>query len=738
MLKDFFKKYFFKLILIIILIFFEASIDLKLPEYVSDVINIGVLQSGIEDKVPKYLRKSQMDLLLKVTDDDLKILNYYTLVTSNENDKLKKLRINSKEDVYVLNDNFDEKLQSLMDTPLKNLVALQNKNITLRIKLTLKRELNDEQLKYFNNLYDDGSNLIEILEKLPEDLQNRLISIVKEKANSIDDTVFNQSINKLIINEYKILGIDVDNIQKSYNINICRKILVLAIINLIVEIFVIKLAINISTNFGKELRKKVVNKFLNISENTFNKIGVSNFIATTMNDTNQIEMTFPLIIQSIVYAPIIILKGLFIIFRKSNFSMMAILLTTIALSVLDILIILLFAMPKFKQNKKIEEMLKIKSRNFVNGAYVIRAFNQEENEEKKFSKLNEKASINNTKINKILCLLVPTLLFILEASIVYMVYLGTRGIDLGIMSVGEIVEFIQISIQIVISFLSLSVLAIILPAFLSSIKQIYGILKLEENKSHGNKSIYKLSDKKIIFENVSLAVDDKNILENLNFSIIPGKLNAIIGETGSGKTSIINLLLQNIKPTVGSIKIENKNIEDYNIKDLNKLIGVSYQENYIFSGTLENNFKLSNNNIDKEKMYKICEIADLNEFITNNNKEKLDFKIINGGNNISGGQKQRISIANALAKDFDLLILDDSFSSMDIKTENNIKESIKKNYKNKTIILISQKVNTIKDAEQIIVMKNGKIVGCGKHDYLEKNCKEYIDFINIQSVKEEV
>lgn len=733
MKKDFIKKYIIKLILIIILIYCETSIDLKLPEYVSNVINIGVSQKGIEDNIPKYIRKSTMDLILKVTQNDSEILNYYNIVNNSE---FKELGINSKEPVYILK-NTDENLENLINEPMKNLVALQNKGLTLKIKLTLKDELNKEQLKYFSNLYEDGSNLIQILEELPEELQIKLISIVNKRAKTIDDTMFNQSINQLIIEEYKNLGIDVDEIQKQYNLEMCKQILICAVLTFVLEIFVIKIAINIATNFSKDCRNKVFNKFINLSECKINKFGIANFIEATVNNTNNIEMTLPIIIQNILYAPMLIIKGLNIIFNKSNSTMIILVVFTLIFAVIDIIVLLLITLPKFKDNKKIEEIIKYKLRNFINGAYIVRAFNQEKNEEKEFEKLNEKSKTQNIFINKFLASIVPTLLVIMEVCIIYIIFIGTKQIDSGIIRVGEIVEFMQITIQVIISFLSLSILVIILPSFLNSINQIKRISNLKEEKYLGAKSIKKLNDKKIVFENVSLIKDNTKILDNINFSILPGKINAIIGETGSGKSTIINLILQNIKQTTGKIKINNENLSNYKIDDLKELISVSFQENYIFSGTLENNFKLYNKNISKEKMYKICEIADLNEFIENKNIEKLDFKIIDGGKNISGGQRQRISIANALSKDFDILILDDSFSSMDIRTENIVKKAIEENYKDKTIILISQKISTIKNSDNIIVMKSGKIVAEGKHDVLAKNCNEYIDFINIQKVKEE-
>ena len=309
---------------------------------------------------------------------------------------------------------------------------------------------------------------------------------------------------------------------------------------------------------------------------------------------------------------------------------------------------------------------------------------------------------------------------------------GVQLVANGEIEIGNIIQVFQLSIQIITAFFGIGILGGLLAIFGQSYKRIKEIMNLEEIKKIGNEPINSLIDKEIKFENVNLSIDNNAILQGLNFTILPGKTNAIIGNNGCGKTVIASLLMKNMEPTSGRIMIGNKPLSTIDIDEYRKHVSIAMQENYIFSGTIESNFRFVKENLTEDEIRRTIQYASMEDFALNKDGDVASLNIVNGGTNISGGQKQRIAIANALIKDADLFIMDNIFSSLDTITINKIKESFSKYFSSKTILLLSQRVSDVKDAENIIVMENGRVVAQGNHKYLKEFCPVYRDYINSQ------
>lgn len=739
------KKTWMSVIVIIILLCVQAAADLELPNYTSKIVNIGIQQGGIENLSPEAIRRTEMDKLLMFTNDDDKILSNYTLVskdsTSKEiyDDYLKRYPVLENEDVYVvskLNKEEKENLDNMIKKPLVESYLIENEEISNKIKEQILTNTSNEQKAIFENMA-----LTDILRTMPEENFDKVVETLSSEIDKMQGTIRDQSAIASIKEEYKLLGIDVNKIQSNYILLAGLQMLGIAFISMASAVIIMLLSSRVAARLGNTLRDKVFKKVLSFSTKEFNEFSTASLITRSTNDIQQIQMLISMLFRVVVYAPIIGIGGFIRVLANSNTSMAWI----IGLAILCILGIVgtlfLFTMPKFKKLQDLMDKLNLVSREILTGLPVIRAFNTEKKEEKRFDIANKELMKANVFVNRAMSMMMPLLMFIMNSIMLLIVWVGGHNIDSGIMQVGDMMAFIQYTMQIVMSFLMISMISIMLPRAGVSARRINEVIDTEPSIKDKKDTVPFDDNKKglVEFKDVSFRYPDADteILEDITFTAEPGKTTAIIGSTGSGKSTVVNLIPRFYDVTGGELLIDGINIKNVSQKELRKKIGFVPQKGILFTGTIESNIKYGNPDMSDEDMIKAAKIAQATEFIESKPK-KYDEEISQGGTNVSGGQRQRLSIARAIAPDPEILVFDDSFSALDLKTDSKLRAALKEETKNKTVIIVAQRISTILDADKIIVLEEGKIVGIGNHDELMKTCDIYIQIALSQLSKEEL
>lgn len=739
------KKTWMSVIVIIILLCVQAAADLELPNYTSKIVNIGIQQGGIENLSPEAIRRTEMDKLLMFTNDDDKILSNYTLVskdsTSKEiyDDYLKRYPVLENEDVYVVNKlNKEEKenLDNMIKKPLVESYLIENEEISNKIKEQILTNTPNEQKAIFENMA-----LTDILRTMPEENFDKVVETLSSEIDKMQGTIRDQSAIASIKEEYKLLGIDVNKIQSNYILLAGLQMLGIAFISMASAVIIMLLSSRVAARLGNTLRDKVFKKVLSFSTKEFNEFSTASLITRSTNDIQQIQMLISMLFRVVVYAPIIGIGGFIRVLANSNTSMAWI----IGLAILCILGIVgtlfLFTMPKFKKLQDLMDKLNLVSREILTGLPVIRAFNTEKKEEKRFDIANKELMKANVFVNRAMSMMMPLLMFIMNSIMLLIVWVGGHNIDSGIMQVGDMMAFIQYTMQIVMSFLMISMISIMLPRAGVSARRINEVIDTEPSIKDKKDTVPFDDNKKglVEFKDVSFRYPDADteILEDITFTAEPGKTTAIIGSTGSGKSTVVNLIPRFYDVTGGELLIDGINIKNVSQKELRKKIGFVPQKGILFTGTIESNIKYGNPEMSDEDMIKAAKIAQATEFIESKPK-KYDEEISQGGTNVSGGQRQRLSIARAIAPDPEILVFDDSFSALDLKTDSKLRAALKEETKNKTVIIVAQRISTILDADKIIVLEEGKIVGIGNHDELMKTCDIYKQIALSQLSKEEL
>ena len=740
-------------IAIIILLCIQAGADLKLPDFTSQIVNVGIQQSGIENVAPEVIRKSTLDNLQYFTDDYETILENYEIVEKNEKN-IKEYPLLESEEIYKLKNISKSELENLnniISKPLMTLSVMSNEETANKIKEKMQstnaessQEIEQSQMAQMQALSTvlENGTLMDAIKVLPEEARESMLKEVKEQIDSMSDTILKQGAIAAVKNEYEAIGVSTTSISNKYIIKTGLQMLGVAMITMVSAISIMFLSSRVAARLGKTLREKVFRKVLSFSNQEFNEFSAASLITRSTNDIQQIQQLLSILFRVVVYAPIIAIGGLITVVSTSNLSMAWI----IGLAVLAILIVVgtLFAttMPKFKKSQTLIDKLNLVSREILTGIPVIRAFNTQKREEDRFESANKDLMKNSVFVNAVMSMMMPIMMFIMNSIMILIIWVGGHNIDSGVMQVGDMMAFLQYTMQIVMSFLMISMISIMLPRASVSAKRINEVLEKEpaiKDKPELEQAKFDLKKKGLVeFRNVSFRYPDaeSEILSDISFTANPGETTAIIGSTGSGKSTVVNLIPRFYDVTGGEILIDGVNIKDVSQKDLRSKIGFVPQKGILFSGTIESNIKYGKDITDDE-MKRVAEIAQASEFIEKKD-EKYDSEIAQGGNNVSGGQKQRLSIARALAIDPEIFVFDDSFSALDLKTDRNLRDALKKQTSGKTIIMVAQRVSTIMNAEQIIVLEDGKIVGKGTHEELLKNCETYKQIALSQLSSEEL
>ena len=741
------KKSAVSVVAIIILLLIQALCDISLPDYTSKIVNVGIQQGGIENAVPEVIKENELKRLLMFVDNDDKdtVEDAYTLVksgdTSDENydeyvEKYPKLET---ENVYVLKEidkEKNEKLNEILGKPEMALLAIEKDGEeSKKIKEGILKMMPPQAAMVMKD-----KSLIEIMETMPEEQLDSMRKEMFKKFDSMPDSIITQSAIAYVNNEYKSIGIDLDNLQNKYILKSGAQMLGIAILSMFVTIIVTYLAAKVAATLGKTLRNNVYEKVMSFSNEEMKKFSTASLITRSTNDIQQIQMMMVMILRFIFYAPMMAMMGIFKVIN-TNVSMSWIIGVAVLCIVFLLGILFTFVMPKFKLVQDLVDRLNLVSREIITGIMPIRAFSNQKHEEERFDKANGDLTKVNIFVNRIMSCMMPAMMLVMNLIAVLIVYKGTYSIDAGTMQVGDMMAFIQYTMQIIMSFLVIAMMSVMIPRASVSAGRICEVIETEPTiEDPKNAKEFSGNKKGVVeFKNVSFKYPDaeEEILSDISFTAKPGETTAFIGSTGSGKSTLINLIPRFFDVTEGQILVDGVDIREVTQKDLRDKIGYVPQKGILFTGTIASNLRYGNPDATDEQIREAAEIAQATEFI-DSKPEGFDTKIAQGGTNVSGGQKQRLSIARAIAKNPEIYIFDDSFSALDLKTDAALRKALKKKTGNSTVLIVAQRISTILHAEQIIVLDEGKVIGKGTHEELLKNCEVYKQIALSQLSKEEL
>jgi len=716
-MKTFFrhlKKHTFTIILVMIFLFIQAMCDLSLPDYTSKIVDIGITQNGIEDNVPEEIKEKELNKL--------------------------KLFL-TKEEKTIIEENYDLKENTYY---LKNINQDTRTNISnILINPEMAVQMIESENQNVNDIFESMNikskeEFYKVLEKLSEKEINNIKTNLEEQTKNIDSKFKLQYAINYVKQQYEQTNKDIAKLQNSYIKTSGIKMLSLAFLAALITVIVSFLTSRLSAKFGKTLRHKVVEKVMNYGDKEFKEIGAASLITRSTNDISRVQMFLTMLLRIAIYAPIIGIGALLkVINNEMNFILV------IAISLILILVIILFtiAMPKFKLVQELIDKVNLVFREILNGLPVIRSFANERHEEERFDEANNNLKKVNLFVDRIMTLMMPTMTFIMNFICVLIVYVGAKKIDSFSIQIGTLMAFIQYTMQIIMSFLMISMMSIMIPRAWISIKRIAEIFDKESSIKDPEviDDIGKKFKGTVEFKDVYFRYHDadEDILENISFKATPGTTTAIIGGTGSGKSTLINLIPRFFDVTGGQILIDGIDVRKLNLYDLRENIGIVPQKGVLFTGTIKSNIAFGQEKINKKQLEEAVRISQSEEFIKTKQK-KYEEEISQGGTNVSGGQKQRLAIARAIYKKPSIYIFDDSFSALDFKTDKNLRHELKSVTKESTVFIVAQRISTVLNADQIIVLDEGKIVGIGKHEELMKNCEVYKEIALSQVTEEEL
>lgn len=718
------KKYSFYIILIFILLFMQANCDLTLPEYTSDIVNIGIQQSGIESPVPEVIREEEYNklLLFMNSENKEKVNDSYVLITKDDREYLDEYPLLNEENLYILKDDASD-LRSIITLPMIMVYNISQENFDFSSL--------DFQIP-------EGMSIYDALKMMDEQQHDEFINKMSEKYSSDTVSLLEQTAIVYLKDEYTKIGLDVEGMQIGYIAITGLKMLGLALLSMALTIASVFLSSRVAAFFSRDLRSKVVNKVMTYSNTEFESFSTASLITRSTNDIQQIQMLIVMLLRIVFFAPIM---GIGALAKVSGNDMSWI----IALAVVTIIgfVIVLFglAMPKFNKVQKLIDKVNLVSREILSGIPVIRAFGTEKHEEKRFDNANKDLTKVNLFVNRVMTIMMPSMMFIMNGVSVLIVWIGASKIDAGTIQVGTLIAFITYTMQIIMSFLMISMVSIMVPRAFVSLKRIGEVLDKDTSIKQIDKP-QKFNDELkgvVEFKDVYFRYPDaeEDVLQNISFKANPGTTTAFIGSTGSGKSTLINLIPRFFDVTGGKILIDGVDIRNANIEKLRSKIGYVPQKGTLFSGTIESNIAFGLDKMDKEKITKAAKISQSLEFIENK-KDEFKSEISQGGTNVSGGQRQRLAIARAIAIDPEIYIFDDSFSALDYKTDAKLRKELSKTTKNSTIFIVAQRISTVMQADQIIVLDKGHVVGIGTHKELLKSCDIYQEIAYSQLSKEEL
>ena len=706
------------LLAIVAILIVQAYCDLSLPAYTSDIVNVGIQQGGVEDHIPDAISAEDMETLLLFTSekDGKTVLSAY-----EKDDKT------YEEQAYVLKDTVKEdtdrteKLSGILAAPMMMAAGFESgSDMTADIEEQLKAQLPPEMIS-------EDMTVLDILKMMPQEQKQAFVSEIEKKTEELPDTITEQAAVNYVKEAYADLGIDMDELQFRYLFSTGAKMIGLAFLGMAASVLVGFLASRVGAAAGRDLRGRVFKKVVGYSSNEFDHFSTASLITRSTNDIQQVQFIIVMLLRIVLYAPILAIGGIVQVFQ-TNVSMSWIIGLAVVLIALVVLVLFAVAMPKFKSLQKLVDKVNLVMREILTGLPVIRAFSTEKHEEKRFDKANMDLMKTNLFVNRAMTFMMPIMMLIMNGISVLIMWSGAKGINDGQMQVGDMMAFIQYTMQIIMGFLMICMLSVMLPRAAVAADRVDEVLS-SRTVIHDPKTPKKFEEKQkgvLTFDHVSFKYPgaDENVLEDITFTAKPGETTAIIGSTGSGKSTLVNLIPRFYDVTDGSIRLDGTDIREVTQHDLRDKLGYVPQKGLLFSGDIASNIMFGNPEGGGQEMKEAAQIAQATEFIEAK-PNKYESPISQGGSNVSGGQKQRLSIARAIAKRPEEFIFDDSFSALDFKTDVALRKALKKRTKESTVLIVAQRISTILNAEQIIVLDDGKIAGIGTHKELLRNCEVY-------------
>ena len=761
-MKNLFKyaaSYWKAMIAIVLILVVQAYCDLSLPAYTSDIVNVGIQQGGIEDEVPRQIATEEMEkLLLFVSEDDQQtVMDAYT----EDNTSYKKEAYVLKDSVVEDEDTMED-LRDILQIPMMMTSGIESgSDTTKQMEDKLKAQMSQGMVQSMPQGADqtmpegmqqgetqaesqavslDDMSMFDLLKMLPAEQRATMVEKIEEQMSEMPDTILDQAAVSFCRSAYKDLGMDMDQTQIHYLLKTGGQMAALALLGMAASILVAFLASRVGASAGRDLRSGVFHKVVGFSNNEFNHFSTASLITRSTNDIQQIQMLIVMLLRMVLYAPILAIGGVLQV-MKTNVSMSWIIGLAVIIIAFVVLLLFLVVMPKFKVLQNLVDKLNLVTREILTGLPVIRAFSTEKHEEERFDDANRTLTKTNLFVNRAMTFMMPVMMFVMNGVSVLIVWTGAHGISDGQMQVGDMMAFIQYTMQIIMGFLMLCMISIMLPRAAVAADRVEEVLKSETMIHDPKQEKHFPEDGKgvLTFDHVSFRYPgaDEDVLEDITFTAKPGETTAIIGSTGSGKSTLVNLIPRFYDVTSGDITLDGVDIREVKQHELREKLGYVPQKGVLFSGDIASNIMFGNSHGSDEEMIEAAEIAQATEFI-DTKPEKYKSPISQGGSNVSGGQKQRLSIARAIAKHPQVFIFDDSFSALDYKTDVTLRRALAEKTSGSTVLIVAQRISTILHAEQIIVLDEGKVAGKGTHAELLKDCPVYREIAESQLSKKEL
>ena len=742
-LTKYLKPYIVLILLTIVLLFIQANADLALPDYLSKIVNNGIQQEGVENAVPQAIRKSEMDKLLiflSAADQSL-IFSDYTLVDQNSSDYAQYVQeypALAAEPIYVLREVDQVAIDQLNPVMGKALVVVSG--IEQMIADPTNAPPLGEGFDFDPSRIPAGMDVFDMLARMPAAQLSEMSTAIDEMFASLGGSMINQMAVGVVKTEYGALGMDTGKIQTDYILRIGGTMLLISLLGGGCTIAVGYMASRTAAGAARDIRKGVFKKVESFSSTEFDKFSTASLITRSTNDVTQVQMVIFMIMRMVFYAPIIGIGGVIRAIDKSANMWWIIAVAVVALLSL-ILVVFSVSLPKFKIIQSLIDRLNLVTRENLSGMMVIRAFNKQGAEAARFDKANRDLTDTSLFVARVMVTMMPFMMLLMNGLSLGIIWVGAHQVAEATMQVGDMMAFMQYAMQIVFAFMMMSMMFIFLPRAAVSGGRIADVLETEivikdpeDPRQFNDPFTSQIEFRKVSFRYPG-ALDD--VLHDISFTARPGETTAFIGSTGCGKSTVINLIPRFYDVTKGDIYLDGIDIRQVMQSDLRDKIGYVPQKGLLFSGTIESNLLYADQNASTETLKEAADIAQASEFIFAR-EEGLMAEIAQGGSNVSGGQKQRLAIARALVKKPPIFIFDDSFSALDFKTDSALRKELKEKTGDSTVLIVTQRVATVKNADQIIVLDEGRVVGKGKHHDLMESCETYQEIALSQLSKEEL
>ena len=719
-LFQFLKPYAPRVLLILCVLVVQAYCDLSLPTYTSNIVNVGIQQSGIDEEIPENISEEEMNrLLLFVSEDDRQdIQDAYE--KSSESFDYDGEVLTLKDSVKSDNEKLDA-LTEEMKLPMMLTAGFENgSDTTKQMEGQLK-----EQMSQVPGI--EKMSVFDIFGMMDDTQRAAIVDKITEQMDKMPDSILDQAAISYVKSTYEQIGLDTGHMSTVYILKTGAKMLGLAALGMAASILACLMASRVGAKVGRGLRRDTFRKVIGFSNAEFDKFSTASLITRSTNDIQQIQFLTVMILRIVLYAPVMAIGGILKV-SKTNVDMFWIIGLAVLLIVMVVAVLFIVVMPKFKIVQNMVDKLNLVSREILTGLPVIRAFHTEKHEEERFDKANKDLTKLNLFVNRAMTFMMPTMMLVMNGITVLIVWVGGHSINDGAMQVGDMMAFIQYAMQIIMSFLMICMSSVMLPRAAVSAERVDEVLK-SETKIHDPKEPKTLPENgkgEVSFEHVSFRYPgaEEDVLHDITFTAKPGETTAFIGSTGCGKSTLVNLIPRFYDVTEGKITIDGQDVRDLTQHALRDKLGYVPQKGVLFSGNIASNIMFGNPAGSEQEMTEAAQIAQAVEFI-DTKPERYKSPISQGGANVSGGQKQRLSIARAIAKHPDVYIFDDSFSALDYKTDTVLRSALKEKTTDSVVLIVAQRISTILHAEQIIVLDDGKIVGKGTHEELLKTCDAY-------------